>query len=220
MGGGKPAALPKGARQPGRTETEVPNHLWTELNGGLPPICGRSISDVSSLAPFWLIQLEYLSGRLLADQADDLGGIPLASLGFLFSCLLVNHSEQICRCIFDIEVSVLASPALRGENAAAMNIFKISAEKLVISLSLSSLYLSFTPKNHCPYSKKLFFSINSFSIFVEGWWSLHASLSSSDKLTLMDECLGMFICVLVQFHRHVVYLFTELRLGNRRRLPH
>ena len=41
-----------------------------------------------------------------------------------------------------------------------------------------------------------------------------------EKLTLLDEFLGMFICELVQLHRHAVNLFTELRLENRQRLPH
>src|SRR5215469_14498803 len=44
---------------------------------------------------------------------------------------------------------------------------------------LSTLYSSFVAKNHFPYSNNPFFSIYSFSVSVDGWWSLHASLSSS-----------------------------------------
>jgi hypothetical protein len=59
-------------------------------------------------------------------------------------------------CIFDIGVFGLASPALGGEDTAAMDFIEISVQKFEMSFSVFTI-LVVCSQNHLPYSTNSFF---------------------------------------------------------------
>src|SRR5271165_1084074 len=165
------------------------------------------------------MQVNRCGSRALHIYFTVLGWSTIGLTGLLFSCLLVNYSEEICRCIFDIEVFVLASPALCSENAAAMDIFEIPICKFVMPPTFFSVLVV--------YRQEPLSVLGEAVLFDEFFFGLRGRMMVAPrvpfvigKLTLLDKSLGVFICALVQLHRHAVYLFTELRLENRQRLPH
>jgi hypothetical protein len=51
----------------------------------------------------------------------------------------VNHTMQMCSCIFDIQMLVLARPAFGGEDAAAVGNFEIAIRELVMPFGIRSI---------------------------------------------------------------------------------
>jgi hypothetical protein len=99
--------------------------------------------------------------------------------------LSVHHLVQVRGCAFYIEMLVLSRPAFRGEHRATVNSFEVAIRELVSFLRVRVLFIV-NPKCHLAYSRKPFMRMNSFSIAVEGWSSLHASLIAHN-LPLRDE---------------------------------
>ena len=96
-----------------------------------------------------------------------LGWSTIGLTGLLFSCLLVNYSEEICRCIFDIEVFVLASPALCSENAAAMDIFEIAIWRFVMPPTFFSVLVVYRQEPLSVLGEAVLFD-EFFSVYVDG----------------------------------------------------
>src|SRR5271166_5941458 len=95
------------------------------------------------------MQVNRCGSRALHIYFTVLGWSTIGLTGLLFSCLLVNYSEEICRCIFDSEVFVLASPALCGEDAAAMDIFEIAIREFVMPIPVFSILVVYPPRTTC-----------------------------------------------------------------------
>src|SRR5689334_15095549 len=63
---------------------------------------------------------------LIPFQRQPTGGSP--------RMLGVNHAMQMCGCVLNIEMLVLAGPAFCSENTAAVGIFEIAIRELVMAL--------------------------------------------------------------------------------------
>jgi hypothetical protein len=160
-------------------------------------------------------------GRRTPVPGNRRTGVGFHSLywAFLFSCLMIDHGEQICRCFFDFRVFGLASAALCGEDATAMDIFEISIGKFVAPLTVFRVFIIYSQEPLAVFEKAILF--DEFFLGLRGGMVIAPRVSLVvHKVTLLYNSLGVFICVLVQLHCHAVYLFTELRLENRQPLPH
>jgi len=119
----------------------------------------------------------------------------------LISCLLVNHSKEIRRCIFNSEAFVQASPSLRGENAAAMDSFEISIREFVLPLPVFSVLVIYPQEPLAILDEPILF--DEFVLDLRGRVVVAPRIAFViGKLTFLDKSLGVFIAGGVELYGH------------------
>jgi len=137
----------------------------------------------------------------------------------LISRLLVNHSKEICRCVFDIKDFGLASPALGGEDTAAMYLIEIAVGQFVVPSSVFAILVVYPQEPLAILEEAIPF--DEFFFGLCGGMVVAPRLSLVvDPFTFLDKSLGVSIRTFIELNGHVVYRLTAVRLENRRHLPH
>ena len=56
----------------------------------------------------------------------------------------VNHAMQVCDCVLNVEMLVLAGPAFCSEDTAAVRIFEIAIRELVMPFGILSIFVIYS----------------------------------------------------------------------------
>src|SRR6516165_7388340 len=109
---------------------------------------------------------------------------------------------------------VLASPALCGEHAAAMDIFEIAVWEFVIPSTFFAVFVVDCQEPFAVFEKPILFDV--FILGLRGGMVVAPSIPFViDKLTLPDKSHGVFICAVIELHGHA----ADLLIGSRPRNP-
>src|ERR1700737_1592304 len=115
---------------------------------------------------------------------------------------------QMCRCVFDVIVLVLAGPTFRAEDAAAVDVLEIPKGELIMPFGLLA-FLVIYPEVSSPVfgepvlSNKFIFLLRRGSVFAPRIPLVEY------EFALADKSLGVLVCSSIELHCHAFFLLSR-----------